>query len=110
MTTELGLRLPAPAVTTADVDRLCAALAGHGWMTAATLRTLHGYNDRELRAIAEASAGRVLSGQSGYRLFDATTPLGEADRAAAWLESQAKKMLGRAAAIRRRVHSYGRVA
>ena len=106
MTTEIGLRLPAPAVGEADVELLSSYLVMRGWRTASELSD-DGYNDRELRAIAEASAGRIISGQRGYALMSECTPE-EIDRAASWLESQARKMLARATAIRRRFHGYGK--
>jgi len=106
MTTELGIRLNAPTVSQAEVDVLASILDGRGWLTAREL-TVRGYDDRHLRAIAEASAGRIISGQRGYALMSDCTP-DEIDHAASWLESQAKKMLRRAAAIRARFHKYGR--
>lgn len=108
MTTELGFKIAGPAVDAADVDRLCEWLAGAGWVTSRILTARSGGNDRYLRACAEASDGRILSGQNGYRLFDVSTPLEEADRAASWLESQARKMLARAGKIRGRYHRYSR--
>ena len=111
--TEIGLRLPAPAVSETDVDLLCSSiwtaseiLTNSHWVTARVLEN-YGYTDRELRAIAEASNGRIISGQRGYALMSECTPE-EIDRAASWLESQAKKMLARATAIRRRFHGYAR--
>lgn len=108
MTTELGLKIPGPDVAPEEVEELCRFLAGKGWLRAAEIEASLGVNDRKMRAIAEHSDGRILSGQAGYRLFDRTTPLEEADRAAAWLESQGRKMLLRGAAIRRVYHRYAR--
>lgn len=105
MTTEIGIRLKAPVITERDIETLSHCLRGSGWVTAATLSTF--FNDRTLRAIAEASNGRIISGQRGYALMSECTPE-EIDRAASWLESQAKKMLARATAIRRRFHSFGK--
>ena len=60
-------------------------------------------NRRMLRAIAEASAGWILSGQRGYKhMVHASAE--EVDHAAAWLERQAQKMSRRACALRRRAH------
>jgi hypothetical protein len=106
---ELKLKLPAPVVTEAEVDALCAHLDGRGWQTAKQLEQALGLDDRKLRAIAEHSDGRVLSGPGspGYRLFTREA-LADADRCAALHESQAKRQLQRAAAIRRRFHRYAR--
>ena len=108
MKAELGIKLPAPTVSDRDVERLCEWLQGNGWVRGSVLAAQLGINDRLLRAMAEASDGKILSGQAGYRLFDRSTPLEEADRAASWLESQGHKMLKRGAAIRRRFHNYSR--
>ena len=108
MTTELGLKIPGPEVDPEEVEQMLRFLAGKGWLRAAEIEASTGVNERKMRAIAEHSDGRCLSGQAGYRLFDRTTPLDEADRAAAWLESQGRKMLLRGAAIRRHYHRYAR--
>lgn len=108
MKTELGLTISGPEVTPEDVQEMARFLAGRGWLRAAEIEAATGVNDRRMRAIAEHSAGRILSGQAGYRLFDRSTPLEEADRAASWLESQGRKMLLRGAAIRRLYHRYAR--
>ena len=105
--TELGFRLPAPPVEPHEIDRLCASLRElGGWHTAKELCAL-GYEERHLRAIAEASDGRIITGQRGYSLIESNTPE-EIDRAASWLESQGRKMLSRGAAIRRRFHRWAK--
>lgn len=60
-------------------------------------------NRRLIRALAEASGADIISGQKGYRHIEHASPE-EVHHAAAWLESQAKKMSDRACAIRRRAH------
>lgn len=88
-------------------DDLCetfvAALAGKGWVTARQLREATGIDDRVLRLCAEASEGRVISGQKGYKLTAEATP-GEIHHACAWLISQAKRMTDRARQIRLAQH------
>jgi hypothetical protein len=106
--TELGLRIPGPEVAPEDVEQMIRFLAGKGWLRAVEIEAATGASDRKMRAIAQHSAGRILSGQQGYRLFDRSTPLEEADRAASWLESQAREMLRRGAEIRRVYHRYAR--
>lgn len=55
-------------VTQDDVENFVEHLAGKGWVFARELRAQLGLNDRHVRALAEGSKGRVLSGQQGYRL------------------------------------------
>lgn len=106
METELGLTIAGPEVDQEEVDAMIEFLRGKGWIRAAEIEAGMNCSDRKMRALAEHSRGRILSGQKGYRLFDRTTPLEEADRAASWLESQGRKMLMRGAAIRRVYHRY----
>ena len=106
--TELGLTIPGPEVDPGEIDEMVRFLAGKGWLRAAEIEAATGASDRKMRLIAEHSDGRILSGQLGYRLFERSTPLEEADRAASWLESQGRKMLLRGAAIRRVYHRYAR--
>lgn len=108
MKTELGIRIAGPEVTPEEVDSMCEFLRGKGWLKAADIQAATGIGDRKVRAIAEHSEGRILSGQSGYRLLDRTTPIEEVDAAATWLESQAMRMIARASSIRQRYHRYAR--
>jgi hypothetical protein len=107
---ELDLRLPAPDVSVAEVDALCEHIRGRGWTKAGTLTRELGLDDRKLRAIANASDGRILSGPGcpGYKLFDGDTCVDDAIRAATALQSQGQRMQLRAAAIWRRYHRYAR--
>lgn len=108
MKTELGIRIAGPEVEPAEIEAMILFLRGKGWLKASEIEAAIAVGDRKMRVLAEHSDGRILSGQNGYRLFDQSTPLGEADQAASWLESQGKKMLLRGAAIRRRYHRYAR--
>lgn len=92
-----------PAMQAADVDVLVRCLTGQGWVHAKELTRRHAISDRELRAIASASAGRVISGQRGYCLIEEAT-VDDANHAAAWLERQASLMAQRAREIRRAMH------
>jgi hypothetical protein len=109
-TAELGLKMAAPLVDQADIDALAAWLSGRDWQTARQIEAELGMDERQIRAIAEHSDGLILSGPGcpGYRLFDSQTRIGDADRAAGRLESQAKKMLTRSSQIRRRIHRFAR--
>jgi hypothetical protein len=105
---ELPLKIAAPAISPEQVDRVCEALRGCGWVTAAALGAVLQIDDRQIRTAAEYSDGRILSGPGcpGYRLLDSAARLGDADRAASCLESQARRMLHRAARIRSRMHRF----
>lgn len=100
----------APEVTEAEVAAVCDWLRGRGWVKAAEISATFSMSDRKVRAIAEASDGRILSGPGspGYRLFTGTTEIEEADRCASQIESQARRMFARAVSIRRRFHRYTR--
>lgn len=91
----------APVVSDQAVARLIEALHNAGWRTAKQLRDLG--SERQLRAWASASEGRIISGQQGYALIEACT-VEEANHAAAWLEHQSTAMAKRAAEIRRAMH------
>lgn len=90
------IALKAPKVERFDVDFFIGRLKGWGeWWTARELRDRFGYQDRELRAIANASKGAILSGQHGYKLNTEATE-DERRHAAAWLRHQGRAMLKRA--------------
>ena len=87
-----------------NVRHLLEILANHGsWLTARQIEHLTQWSERQIRAYAEASEGRIISGQHGYKHTRHATPE-EVHHAAAWLEAQAAKMATRAAAIRKRAH------
>lgn len=75
------------------------------WMTARQIATASAgrLDDRQIRMLAAAAAPEVISGQRGYRHIRHGTA-GEIDHAAAWLRAQAREMLRRSIAIRRRAH------
>jgi len=106
---DLGIKTPAPEVTEDEIALVCDYLAKEKrWVTSAEIEHMLGIKDRHLRAIAEYSDGRILSGPGcpGYKLFTGATEIQDADACAGRLESQAKKMLHRAAKIRRRYHRF----
>jgi hypothetical protein len=62
-----------PIIAESEVERMVLRLGGRDWITAAQLlRECDGpigeAGKRQLRAIAEASEGRIAGGQQGYRL------------------------------------------
>lgn len=77
------------------------------WMLAKELANASGgrLSDRDVRLLAEGS-DCVISGQRGYKHLDRATAE-EISRFVAWMESQGKKMIGRAERIRR--HAHGRI-
>ncbi len=109
-TAELPLGMKAPEVTVAEVDALCRHLHGRAWITAKQLTAELGLDDRKVRAIAEHSDGRILSGPGcpGYKLFDGAASLDDAKRAAGALQSQGNRMLHRSKSIWARYHRYAR--
>lgn len=98
---QLSFESPAPRVTSAEVAVLIAVLSGQGWVTAKQLWA--SWTDRQLRALASASEGRIVSGQRGYALIEAVT-VEEANHAAAWLRHQGTKMIQRAYEIEQAMH------
>jgi hypothetical protein len=108
-TGELALDVTKPVVTPEQVELVAGFLRGKGWVKGAVIGTALGLDERRLRAVAEFSDGRILSGPGcpGYRLFTGDA-LADADLAAGRLESQGKRMIQRAIAIRRRFHHFPR--
>ena len=106
MTTQTLLPFRTAASTPANDARMLTTLLAveSRWMTAAELRCCLNWNDRRIRAAAEAADGEVLSGPGspGYKLTRDATP--EEMGVVGTFESQAKRMLARAVAIRRRWH------
>ncbi len=103
-----------PRISAEDVEWLCLLLseaADPGWMSSGELARLAaenglpGWNERRIRAIAEAADGAVLSwpGSPGYKLFDTATEAEAARCDAAW-GSQIERMTARRTAYRRRHH------
>lgn len=98
MTAQLDLPMTqkAPETTQDEVEALCAYLQGSGWIKAGEIP---GWNERYIRALANASKGRIISGQLGYKLTKEATAE-ECAHAENWLRHQAKAMMDRAMAIK----------
>ena len=81
-----------------------------GWSTAREIsqyvlaRIGREVGDRELRAWAAAAEPDVISGQKGYKHVEHATAE-ELSHFVHWMESQGKKMIARAEAVRRRAHA-----
>jgi hypothetical protein len=105
MTAQLDLefRAEAPEVTPSEVAELIARLRGQGWQTSRELGAEKESEKRQLRAIAEASEGQIISGQKGYKLTLEATP----DEVAGtqWLKNQGRKMVHRWIEIQRVYHA-----
>ena len=80
-----------------STKRAMALLSDGKWHTAKALRSA--VAERTMREIAERSDGEIISGQKGYRLTQFATAT-ECRHAEAWLQSQGRKMITRAIAIR----------
>lgn len=104
MNTQLDLltyRSADPAAT--ESGRFANYLYGRGWVNARQIKSEQGWPERSLREWAAASDGQIISGQRGYCRIEEATPE-EIHRAHTWLRSQAREMLRRSVAIRRRAH------
>lgn len=88
------------AVTEEDVDDFLDHLAGRGWVKARKLKADLGINDRHARALAEASRGRVISGNRGYKLTAEATAE-ERNECLHRLRNQADRMQARSSIIER---------
>lgn len=87
-------------VTKEDVENFVETLAGKGWVFARSLRATFGIKDRHARALAEASKGRVLSGNRGYKLT-ADASKEEREESLRRLNNQANRMWARSVQIQR---------
>ncbi len=87
-----------------QLESLIRTLTGKGWMTRRQLEAQTSFSDRTLRALANSSAGQIISGQQGYRLTREAT-VDEIKHAANWLKHQAEEMTRRAIQIERVRHS-----
>ncbi len=101
---DLELSAKAPEVTPSEVAELIARLRGRGWQTARDLGAAKESDKRQLRAIAEASEGRIISGQKGYKLTREAT-LTEID-STVWMRHQGEKMIKRFLDIQRVRHQH----
>jgi hypothetical protein len=110
-TGELGLSIKRSCVTPEQVELVATYLRDKVWVKGEQICTDLEISDRMLRKIVEFADGRIISGPGspGYRLFTREA-LADADAVACSFESQGKRMLQHAIAIRRRFHHFPRVA
>lgn len=89
----------APKVQPGEADQFVELLRGRGWRTAIQLGARRDSERRKIRAIAEASNGRILCGQYGYALT-AEASQEDVSHCIARMRSQATKMNKRADEIK----------
>ncbi|MEM8550699.1 MAG: hypothetical protein AAGF10_07905 [Verrucomicrobiota bacterium] len=78
-----------------DVGALERFLDGRGWLTYKQLKGhFPDWSDRYVRGLAEASEGRILSGQKGYKLTRQASPEEYQTCRSGWL-SQSNRMRDR---------------
>ena len=85
----------AATVSASEVEYLVGALRGRGWVVRHHVSRWLDWSDRKLRIAAQASGGRVIGGQRGYRLSTEATAA-EADHAVASMRSRAREIAHRA--------------
>jgi hypothetical protein len=112
MTEQVEMQLGGVMVEVAAVEKDLRWLESYlrekaTWMTAAEILVLVDRNTDEgqrwLRKLAQVSDW-VISGQKGYKHLSHATGA-EVDRFVCWMESQGKKMIGRAERMRRNAHT-----
>ncbi len=86
-----------------EVAALLTFLAGRDWITSheileSSCADARHWNERKLREYANASSGKIISCQRGYKLTARATAE-ERHHAAAWLRHQASEMSRRASEI-----------
>ena len=107
MKLELGITVPEPEVSPAEIEALVRVLFDAGtWLTAAEIAAkVGGVSDRFVRKVASAACPAVVSypGSPGYKLWNLCT-VEEINHAIDAIESQAKDMLKRAVLYRQAYH------
>lgn len=105
MSQQLTLRMFKTAkADDAEVRFLVEYLHRHGgWLTAAQIYAYTRWNNRKIRELAEASKDKIISGQLGYKHVENATAE-ETHHFVVWMESQGRKMIARAEAVRRLAH------
>jgi hypothetical protein len=98
----------APKISEGEIVTMMNALRGRGWLKSGQLGAKTPDEKRRLRAISEASNGRIVSwpGSPGYKLFDECVPE-EFLRGDNATRSAVRKMLAKWSAILRRMHGRG---
>jgi len=87
----------------ADVGKLLRVLTSAGWLTRKQLAPYVGWDDRHLRAVAEAAGDRIVRGPKGFCLFDDAS-LDDIKHAIAICEAQSTKMAAYSLTLRQKLH------
>jgi hypothetical protein len=115
---ELPIRTDAPLFTVKpghpNVAWLLSVLQHGRWMTAAEIlkvadKFITPHNKRWVRALADASGGRVAGGQEGYKLIQSMTAR-EYQHWRNWMNSQANQMKSRVIEADRVFYSHAAVS
>ena len=86
-----------------EVGQLRRVLHASGWLTRKQIRVLLGWDERHIRAVAEAAGDDIVRGPMGFCLFaDASSD--DIQAAAAICETQSTKMASYALALRVKLH------
>lgn len=86
-----------------EVAGLVRTLEDRGWLTRRELADLLGWTERKIRAVAEAAGAKVVRGPRGFASVN-RAGLDDVLHCARIAESQGRKMIDYAAALRRRCH------
>lgn len=97
------LEMFAEGVTEAHVEELLRLLRTNGWLTRRQIKALVGWAERTTRAVAEAAGAEVVRGPRGFNVIEKCS-LDEIEHCAGIAESQGKKMVAYALALRKRGH------
>ncbi len=105
---ELPIAEKAPKISEGEIVAMMNTLHGRGWQKSSQLGAKTWDQKRRLRAIANASNGRIVSwpGSPGYKLFDECTPEDflRGDNAT---RSAVRELLGKWKRILKRMHDRG---
>ena len=86
-----------------QVYQLIRVLTSAGWCTRKVLHLRLGWDERTIRAVAEAAGDRIVRGPKGFCLFDDAS-LDDIKHAIEICESQSTKMAAYALTLRQKLH------
>ena len=86
-----------------QVAQLVRVLTSAGWCTRKILHLRLGWDERTIRAVAEAAGDRIVRGPKGFCLFDDAS-LDDIKHAIAICEAQSTKMAAYSLTLRQKLH------
>ena len=86
-----------------QVAQLVRVLTTAGWCTRKVLHLRLGWDERTIRAVAEAAGDRIVRGPKGFCLFDDAS-LDDIKHAIAVCEAQSTKMAAYSLTLRQKLH------